>query len=76
MHQYLIFMLSGPEILRTNARYGHNQSIKIDGHTFTAHHYHYGDKGPYGVLIMQSNPKSHEQIRDAIDRTGVIPLPW
>ena len=76
MHQYLIFMLTGPEILKSNARYGHHQNIEIDGHSFTAHHYHCKDKGLYGVLIMKSNPKSHGQIRDAIDRTGVIPLPW
>lgn len=76
MHEYLIFTLQGPEKLRTNERYGHNQKKLIDGIEYTSHHYHYFGNGPYGILISPSNPVRQEQIQEAIERTELTPLPW
>lgn len=75
MHRYLIFTVQGPEILKTESRYGHNQKIIIDGIEYTSHHYHCFDKGPYGVLISPANPVSHEVIQSTIFSTKLSPLP-
>lgn len=76
MHKYLIFTVQGPEILRTNDRYGHNQRLNIDGVEYIAHHYHYFGRGPYGILISPTNPVRDAQIQEAIERMQLAPLPW
>lgn len=76
MHQYLMFTLEGPLILKSGAKYGHNQKANIDGEQYVTHHYHYAGKGPYGVLISSNNPVSHDQIQASIERTGLVQLPW